>query len=279
MNISSRASRLISVLSLWAAFVAVLAIAAAAAKEAQPDEERVKRLDRLIDAMASRNKEPKIVVTFLNCEVPMFADKYDWSEQARVSQALEAVVKDNSDEMWWRLQKYFHDGRYCATGDTEASAVEMTAQNFSVGAVCQYVATEKLATPYLRHLRADEGRIHPEFDPQNVFWGHEKQWAGKPLYLIQIAVCQRAIDQMKKAVGILPDHHEERGSPGRDFTAEEKSTFVREVTKEIDQLRRTKKAITAAPEEIGLPDEYGEFDAQDAKRAGELLKENKKERR
>ena len=54
--------------------------------------------------MASRNKEPKIVFDSMNDQVPVFARKYDWSEQARVSRALAAVVDDNSDEMWWRLQ-------------------------------------------------------------------------------------------------------------------------------------------------------------------------------
>ena len=270
MNISSRASGLISVLSLSAAFVAVLAIAAAAAKEAQPDKNDAKRLDRLIDTMASRNKEPKIVLAS-GYEVPVFADKYDWSEQDRVSRAVETVIKDTSDELWWRLKKHFHDGRYCLTGNEEAFQ-EMEAWNFSVGELCRHIATEKLGTPYRRHLMANEGRIL-FFEPQEVFWLHKKDWAGKPLYLIQIAVCRRAIKEMEKAKTVRPPYKNSE-TPERDLTAAEKSEFIEKVTKEITRLQRKKRAIL--PKEIDLPGfECREFDAGLAERAKKLLKERK----
>jgi hypothetical protein len=272
MGIPIRTSQWFSAILLSAALV-VWATPAVVAEEPKPRERSAKQLDRLIDAMASRNKEPKIVCTGRNEDVPVFADKYDWSEQARVARALESVVKDSSDELWWRLQDHFDDGRYCLTGESESS-VEMSAENLSVGTFCHHIAVEKLGAPYLRHLAVDEERIHPQFAPQQVFWEHQKDWAGKPLYLIQIAVCQRAIEQMEKAVGTVSVGHGERESRGRDFTAEEKSTFAKQMKKEIEQLRQTKRAIV--PEHIGLPGcDCAEFDAELAKRAKELLKEQR----
>ena len=67
--------------------------------------ERKRRPDRLIEAMASRNKEPKLM-EFANARIPRFAEGYDWSEQSRVRTAMLAVLKTKSDEMWWRLREH-----------------------------------------------------------------------------------------------------------------------------------------------------------------------------
>ena len=34
------------------------------------------------------------------------------------------------------------------------------------------------------------------FSPDSVFYKNEKKWAGRPLYEIQIEVCEEAIKQM-----------------------------------------------------------------------------------
>ena len=57
-------------------------------KEPKPEPAPAAKLDRLVDGLASRNSAPRIVCTTLNNEVPLFARKYDWAEQKRVSAAV-----------------------------------------------------------------------------------------------------------------------------------------------------------------------------------------------
>jgi hypothetical protein len=228
----------------------------------------VQKVDHLVEAMASRNKEPKIITTKLNDEVPVFADSYDWPEQERVWQAMQTLIKTKSDEIWWQLIKHCDDNRYAITSDND-EFVDMTATNFSVGSICSHIAETDLGRPYLRHLQEEEGRILPEgaFHPQDIFWKHKDKWAGKPLYLIQISVCQRAIEQMVSAKGICSAYGGE--SPARTFTAKEKAKFTEEVKKEIKELERTKKANTTA--DIRLPGLGNrKFDPKRAKTASEL---------
>jgi hypothetical protein len=267
MNTAICVSRFISALSLSAA----LTVTAAAAKEPKPKERSAKQLDRLIDAMASRNKEPKIVETRFGNEVPIFPDKYDWSEQDRVSRALETVIKDTSDELWWRLKKHFHDDRYCLTGN-EGASVEMDAWNFSVGDLCRHIAEAKLGAPYRRHFIWLREKLSPPFNPQEVFWGHRKDWAGKPLYLIQIAVCRRAIKEMKKAETVMPYADSGERFVEEPITSAEKSDFIAAVKKEIKHLKRRKRAVL--PKEINLSGfECDEFDSKLAEKAKKRLKE------
>ncbi len=228
--------------------------------------------DRLIEAMVSHNKEPKIVLTVLNNEVPLFAHNYDWPEQDRVWNAMQNVIKTKSDAMWWRLVQHINDARYALTGDNN-DFVDMTARNFSVGELCSHIASEDLGAPYLRHLRAEEWRIFPTFHPQDEFWKHKGKWAGKPLYLIQIAVCRRAIEEMALAKGISSAYGGE--SPAHTFTAAEKATFTEDVKKEIETLERTKQAITST--KIRLPGfDNSKFTAERGKEARELYKYGKR---
>ena len=170
----------------------------------------------------------------------------------------------------------FRDGRYCLTSDSEAF-VDMTAENLSVGTLCRHIARERLGEAYRRDSGPLEFETYivPEFDPQRVFWAHKKDWAGKPLYLIQIAVCRRAIKEMEKAEKVMP-LHDTAERMEKPITSAEKSEFIEKVTKEIKRLRRRKRAIL--PEFIGLPnidEECREFNAGLAVQAKKLLKERK----
>jgi hypothetical protein len=245
-----------------------LSSSSCALAQAKPVSNDVQQADRLIEAMASRNKEPKIVLTTFNDEVPVFADGYDWPEQDRVWQALQTVIKTKSDTLWWRLVEHVDDARYALTSDND-EFVDMTARNYSVGRLCYHIAKTDLGRPYLRHLSEDEWRILPEssFHPQDEFWQLKDKWTGKPLYLIQIEVCRRAIEQMAAATGITSGLGGE--SPARKFTPEEKARFTDEVKKEIEELKRTNQAVTSA--KIRLPG-WGDrkFDPKRAEKAHEL---------
>jgi hypothetical protein len=234
----------------------------------QPDTERIRQLDRKIEALASRNKEPRILCLYGNDEVPLFIDDYDWDEQARISGVLESLEKDKSDQMWWCLMNHLDDQRYALTGNCN-EFVEMTAYNFSVGSLCKHIAGKNLGEPYARYLPAEEWRFLSKsvFHPQYEFWDHKEKWVGKPLYEIQIAVCQRAIEQMALAEGITSAYG--GLSPARTFTAEEKAKFIEDVKKEIEQLQHNKKAITST--NIKLPDFCVVCNANHAKLARSLL--------
>ena len=89
-----------------------------------------KPLERLIDAMASRNKPPRLARVG-DATIPLFGDDYDWPEQQRVRAAMDALMRTKSDDLWWRLRASIGDDRYVLTatrGDV--------AKNFTLGALC-----------------------------------------------------------------------------------------------------------------------------------------------
>jgi hypothetical protein len=68
--------------------------------QSKPSADRIRQIDRLIDAMASRNKAPKIVRTSDNYQaLALLSPNFDWSDQDRVRKAIQAVREDMSDEM------------------------------------------------------------------------------------------------------------------------------------------------------------------------------------
>jgi hypothetical protein len=199
------------------------------------EAEQTLQLDRLIDGMASRNKEPKLMDS-ADARVPLFSDDYDWSEQGRVRAAMLAVLRTKCDEMWWRLRERGGDKRYVLTASRGKFAA-----NFSVGSFCCDFASADLSRAYERHLPAVPGRLPSTFHPENVFWKNEKKWSRtrKPLYLMQIEVCQRAIQQWASVKGTTPG----KEGPFHTYTADEKARFLEAVKKEIEGLTRTKRAV------------------------------------
>lgn len=79
--------------------------------------DRIAKIDRMIDAIASRNKPPVLVHANSNEADSLLVprDPYDWSEQDRVQKAIRAVQDDKSDEMWRRLHDHYGDKRYALT--------------------------------------------------------------------------------------------------------------------------------------------------------------------
>ena len=218
-----------------------------------------RRLDRLIDAMASRNKAPALA----DCgdeRIPLFAADYDWSEQERVRAAILAVMKTKTDAMWWRLRGHCRDTRYALT-----ASLHEAAENVSLGAWCGDLAYADLSRAYARHLPSVAGRLPKGFSPEDVFWKNEREWAraAKPLYQMQIEVCRRALEQWPAAGGTEPG----KDGPFRAYTTEEKARFTEAVRKEIEDLKRTKRAVfvDAIVPWVAAPSGWEGFDAQRAK--------------
>jgi hypothetical protein len=118
------------------------------------------------------------------------------------------------------------------------------------------------------------GRLPATFRPEQEYWQHEALWTRQrtPLYEMQAALCERAIQQWDAVQGTLP------GSDGLShlYTAEEKAHYVAALKKEIAERKQTKKAVY---EEVVVPllpapSGWEGFDAQRAGEARELYKRN-----
>ncbi len=223
-----------------------------------------KPLERLIDAMASRNKPPRLV-TAGGGTVPFFAADYDWPEQQRVRTAIDAVMRIKSDDLWWRLRASIGDERYVLTATRRG-----VAKNFTLGALCCDIVDARLCLGFTGHLPSVPGRLPTTFRPEQEFWRNEAQWARerRPLFAMQAALCQRAIEQWDAVRGTLP------GSDGQAhlYTADEKARFVAALKKEIAERKRTKKAVY---EEVVVPwlPAPGGWEGFDAQRAQEAREE------
>jgi hypothetical protein len=222
-----------------------------------------KSLESLIDAMASRNKPPRLA-TVGDAAIPLFGEDYDWSEQRRVGAAIGAVMRIDSDESWWPLREHIHDDRYVLT-----AARGGIAKNFTLGALCRDMLDARLCFAFTSHLPLVPGRLPATFRPEREFWRRETQWAREhaPLYLMQAALCERALELWEPIRGTLP------GSDGQShiYTADEKARYVAALKNEIAKLNETKKA---ASEEVVVhwlpaPSGWEGFDAQRAKQARE----------
>lgn len=199
-------------------------------------------LGRLIDAMASRNRPPRLLPAG-DASVPVFDPDYDWTEQQRVRTALESVMRANCNDTWWELRARASDDRYVLTASRDAET-----RNFTIGMLCADLVDMRLCLGVTSHLPLVPGKLPPDFRPESVFWHNEEQWERdrKPLHEMQAAVCRAAIDQWAAVTHTTP------GRDGRShvFTTDEKARFVAAMEREIAQRQRTGRA---ACEEVVVP--------------------------
>jgi hypothetical protein len=263
-TISSRYSLLIVAIFAW---ISLPPLPSSYSKEpvvsrADSDDD----LRRLVESLASRNHAPEIVFSATNDEVPVFGKRFDLHEEVRVAHVFDKIAASKTDAMWWQLVKFRNDDRYAITAWNDAF-VEMTAENFSVGALCRQIASAHLGEPYLRHLDIIDEAGVPGFEPQDIFWRHKSRWTGKPLYEIQIAVCEQAIKEMNSASDVRKIWELKNYRP---IKADEKARFANDVRKEIEKLKTRKKAIL--PKETNLPGiEMTPFDKKDVQRGNDIL--------
>ena len=109
----------------------------------------------------------------------------------------------------------------------------------------------------------------------------EKKWAGRPLYELQIELCEKAIRQMPSIKATERLHGGDYASPSHVFTNEQKSQFVAAVKKQIEELKSTKKAVAAHYIVLNtfLAVDLGSFNAERAKRMRETKEQEKAELR
>lgn len=220
------------------------------------------QLDGMIDAMASRNRPPQLVGA-PGATVPVFGEGYDWAEQQRVRLAIEAVRRLQSDELWWKLRAAAKDNRYVLTASRGKEI-----RNFTVGELCSDIVDARLCLGFTSHLPSVPGKLPPSFRPEREFWRREAEWAQAraPLFLMQAALCERAIQEWGAVQGTLP------GSDGiaHIYSSDEKARFVLALKKEIDERTTTRRARYEEVVVPWLPAPSG-WDGYDAIRAQEAL--------
>jgi hypothetical protein len=267
LSIARLCFRLCLSLCLLTAIVTISFIGFFAFRQSKPPMEHLGPADDLIDAMASQNKAPRISRTEINDRaIARFSADFDWSDQDRVRKAIRAVQKDGSGEMWWRLRDYAGDDRYALTLSLDE---ETEIWNISVGYLCSEIAEANLKAAYVRHLPHVSGTMPYDFGTLSE--KELKQWAGEPLYRLQIRVCEKAIKQMASLNATEDLHGGDYKSPSRALAAVEKTQFTAAVRKQIEELKRTKMAVTSDHISIhGFPmSELDIFNADTAKRMRE----------
>jgi hypothetical protein len=209
--------------------------------------------DAKIEALASRNPQPKLV-KHLSVSEPFFAPDFDWDDQERVRIAFAKLVNDESPELWERLLKHLDDRRYALTlRDNGPSAM-----NYSVGDLCWMIAEQRLSFASAWHSdpdSLDRPDIYLDLGIRDLAkWRAER--ANKSLYKLQIEVCEKALEQVDRA----------RDVPGRA-----KRYIRKEVRALIGSLRSTKRPLFFKLPTGG----FEAFNAEMAKRVREKVEQKR----
>ena len=217
---------------------------------AVPSADRKREMERLIDAVASRNEAPKLVGEH-PLAYPIFGEKFDWKDQDRVQAAAWALAQDETNDLWGCLMEHVGDKRYSATCQLD----ECYPENYEVGVICEMIAQKKLLCAYLRHLEPGKTAHYggptrnnvsddtKDFIPGSVQfelhyvsylydadglakWYHARK--GKPLYELQIEMCEWAVKKVEDAHGVAE---------------KPKKEFIAAVRKEIESLKKSRKPV------------------------------------
>lgn len=217
----------------------VLVVLVGDAKEQRAEEpaadQAVKRdgkeATKMVEAIANRNKQPKIIKRrrVKPSRFPLFPKDYDWKEEERVRRALERLAQDTSVEIWEALVQKANDKRYCiASYSGSSDDVEM----HSVGGICSELAYYRLCKVFTKHLPS-----YPPHGSPIQMWGvindfptWRKARKDKSLYQLQIEVCEIALRELPK---LMDDELSDKG----------KAEARKKIQNEIAELKRTKRPI------------------------------------
>lgn len=199
--------------------------------EANPREKKppMKAVANMIEDIANRNHPPKLLGKSGE-RLPLFPSNYDWEEQKRVKSAY-ARLTTVTDELWEELVKNANNRKYSLT--VKNNTGEFAQDNWTVGDVCRALAYEKLVALCDQHLPLDPNKPgHRIYLDIGVETTNIAEWriirSGKPLYQLQIDVCELRLKQLAKAKGIS------RG---------EKHAARKKIESEIARLKTKKECI------------------------------------
>jgi len=239
----------------------VLSVGCLTLLAAAPDR---KQAAKLIDAIANRNKPPRLVKT-RDGKPPLFPAEYDWKEEERVKRAIRKVAESMTPEVWEVLLEKADDKRYALTlkqlngpGDDECAVGHWT-----VGQICREIAGKQLSDTYRKHLPRAEtrpiGLLVGPYLGDLVAW--RKKRKDKALYELQIEVCEMALAELAK----VKEKEYDEGSPT-------KAQALWRIKAQIQTLRKTKRPVFAEAESAAW---YPSYDPDDAKRYREKLEGKK----
>ncbi len=232
---------MIGSLSLLAAVVLGRATGGPAEKEPTKGRTTAKQVAQMVEAIANRNKPPKIVRRDRVCpsRFPLYPKDYDWKEEERVGEALTKLEEDTSVELWEALVQKANDRRYCFASYSFSSAdVEMN----SVGGICYGLAYSRLCHVFMKHLPSypPHGSPIQMWDVIKDFPTWRKARKDKALYQLQIEVCEIALRELPKLRAI-------------EVSDKEKAETRKKIQAEIAELRRSKKPVMDGG---GIPPPY-----------------------
>ncbi len=208
-----------------------------AAKIADRPADRGRQLEALIDALANKNKPPKIVDR-QGRHRPLFDETYDWAEQERVRKACLALNEREAadgNELWQHVAEHADDQRYAVTCLVRTD--DEYVLNITVGEICRYVAYHDLVQPFAGIWQGKSpfmGSVtgDPRYTASTPPWHNLKAWSGgrkgKLLWELQVEVGQWGIKTLNDV-----DGKREKW----------KADCLQQTNAQIEALRRTKKPI------------------------------------
>ena len=229
---------------------------AAAERAKDPDIPQitdVAELDRLIDETANDNDAPELA----SKPRPLYAETFDWAEQARAMGALHTLLNQNGEYLWPRLLRHLDDKRYVFTCDDNGEVRNMTIEN-----ICWLIAYYDLVHPFggTWPNRSEIPNIISEGlekffpPPHDDFRGWCNARQGKPLWELQAEVGEWSIKTIE-GLKLISD--------------EEKADRVARINAIIDQLRHKREPIVFKR----LPFEPRGFTVKEANEIRERYKE------
>ncbi len=176
----------------------------------------------LIDALATRNPEPKITHG-----EPKLVAGFNLKEFDRVRKVLPQLCNDGSEELWEELLKHLGDERYSLTMAFDGENYI----NWSVGGLCHMLAYKHLAEDVLdRHVSVNRP-IRLLRDISDDLGGWRKARSDKSLYELQLEVCELGLAKL--------DKHPER----HILMDGQKEKMRQKIEDELAELKASKKAV------------------------------------
>jgi hypothetical protein len=190
------------------------------------------KVEDYIDQLASKNKEPPFV-SFPGGYLPNFPANYDWDEEIRVRTVYDSLEDNMSEAVWRALAKHTGDKRFAFISRLDETKIGRT---YDVGDLCYRLASHVLVHPGMRHVHVRNIKGQSLVDPKirDLFKRSD------PLYKLQIEVCERIIQDVKKL---------------EDVADEKRTKFTTDLTEQIRVLTEKKTPLfsTSRTAFLGFP--------------------------
>jgi hypothetical protein len=224
---------------------------------------RATKEGRMIDALANRNKPPRLVKFRRGRDrdlLPIFPADYDWKEQKRVVAALETVARVRTPEMWEEMLTKVDDDRYCLTvayhPPNECGEAE---DNYSVGYFCRITVIRQLDDVCRRHLPRRASRpiiVDLGADEITDLAAWRRKRKGKALYELQIEVCELYVANLPKV----------KRKDDDEVTALDVNRAIQRIKAEIRTLKKTKRADLPETDPLFMFELYNSDTAEKCRR-------------